>query len=163
MGTKPTDILSQDVASLAAPHHQRDHGQGEEDRDEDEDGECVIRRVHQDHPLQGAVGEEVLVDPDDVALHQRVGPVAVDALGVGLRAQREKVVLTAERAEEHKGLKKTGHTGFCSNLALTAYEQLISRFRCVKAELEQKLALPVALQDGGWPIPGPKGRGTQTV
>lgn len=105
MGTKQTNILSQDVAALTAPHHQCNHSQGEEDRDEDEDGECVIWRVHQDHPLQGAVGEEVLVDADDVALHQRVGPVAVDAPGVGLCAQREDVVLTVERAEKHKCLK----------------------------------------------------------
>lgn len=89
--------LSQDVASLAAPDHQRDHSKREEDRDEDEDSQEVVWRVHPHHPLHGAVGEEVLVDVDDEALHQLVGPEAADALRVMFRAEREQVVLTVDR------------------------------------------------------------------
>lgn len=95
-GLPPPASSGQDVAPLAAPDHEGDHGQGEEDRDEDEDGERVVGRVHEHHLLVGAVGEEVLVDADDVALHQRVGPVAVHQAGLGLRAQGEQVVLAGD-------------------------------------------------------------------
>lgn len=95
-GRPPPASSGQDVAPLAAPDHEGDHGQGEEDRDEDEHGERVVGRVHEHHLLVGAVGEEVLVYADDVALHQRVGPVAVHQAGLGLRAQREEVVLAGD-------------------------------------------------------------------
>lgn len=49
--------------------------------------------------LQGAVGEKVLVYVDDVALYQRVGPVAADDVGLCLRAEGEAVVLTDEVCE----------------------------------------------------------------
>lgn len=38
----------------------------------------------------------MLVYADDVALHQRIGPVAVDGLGLCLCADGEDVVLTGE-------------------------------------------------------------------
>lgn len=41
----------------------------------------------------------MLVYADDVALHQRVGPVAVDDLGLGLCAEGEEVVLADEVCE----------------------------------------------------------------
>lgn len=90
---------SQDVAPLATPDHQGDHGQGEENGDEDEDGQRVVGRVHPDHLLHGAVGEKVLVYADDVALYQRVGPVAVDIEGLCFRAEGEEMVLTDEVCE----------------------------------------------------------------
>lgn len=89
--------LGQDVAPLAAPHHQHHHGQREEDGHEDEEGERVVRRVDE-HVLQAAVGEEVLVDADDEALHRWVRPEAADALGVLLCAGGEDVVLSEERS-----------------------------------------------------------------
>lgn len=88
--------LGQDVAALAAPDHQRHHGQREEDGDEDEEGELVVRRVGEHHLLRCAVGEEVSVDADDEALHLRVRPEAADALGVDLRAGGEDVILSEE-------------------------------------------------------------------
>lgn len=96
-------LLSQVVTPLTTPDHQGDHGQGEEHGDEDEDGERVVRRVRPQHLLHGAVGEEVLVYADDVALHQGVGPVAVDILGLFLRAEGEDVVLTGERQRGRRG------------------------------------------------------------
>lgn len=39
----------------------------------------------------------MLVDVDDEALHQLVGPEAADALRVMFRAEREQVVLTVDR------------------------------------------------------------------
>lgn len=41
--------------------------------------------------LNGAVGEKVLVYADDVALYQRVWPVAVHKLGLCLCAECEEV------------------------------------------------------------------------
>lgn len=90
--------LGQDVAPLAAPHHQHHHGQREEDGDEDEEGERVVRRVDEHRVIQAAVGEEVLVDADDEALHRWVRPEAADALGVLLCAGGEDVVLSEERS-----------------------------------------------------------------
>lgn len=43
--------------------------------------------------------KKVLVYVDDVALHQRIGPVAVDDLGLCLCAEGEEVVLTDEVCE----------------------------------------------------------------
>lgn len=91
--------LSQDVTPLAAPDHQANHGQGEENGDKDEDGERVIRGIDPHLLLYGAVGKKVLVYADDVALHQRIGPVAVDNVGLGLCAEGEEVVLTDEVCE----------------------------------------------------------------
>lgn len=93
----------QDVAPLAAPDHEGDHGQGEENRDEDEDGERVVGRVHKHHLSVGAVGEKVLVDADDVALHQWVGPVAVHEPGLIFCALREEVVLAEDRRTIMRG------------------------------------------------------------
>lgn len=98
----------QDVAPLAAPDHQGDHGQGEEDRDQDEDGERVVGRVHVHHLPVGALGEKVLVYADDVALHQRVGPVAVHQAGLGLRAQGEEVVLSGDGKTRIRGKPAAG-------------------------------------------------------
>lgn len=92
----PVSFLRQDVTPLATPDHQGNHGQCEENGDKDEDGQHVVRRVHQHLLVDGAVGEKVLVYADDVALYQRVGPVAVHPLGLFLRAQSEEVVLTGE-------------------------------------------------------------------
>lgn len=39
----------------------------------------------------------MLVYADDVALHQRIGPVAADEGGLCLRALGEEVVLTGEK------------------------------------------------------------------
>lgn len=89
-------LLGQEIAPLAAPDHQSDHGQGEENGNEDERGERVVRRVEPHHLLYGAVGEKVLVYADDVALYQRVGPVAVDDLGPVLGAEGEVVVLSGK-------------------------------------------------------------------
>ncbi len=93
----PHQTLGQNVAPLAAPDHQHHHGQREEDGDEDEEHERVVRRVDE-HVLQAAVGEEVLVDADDEVLHRRVRPEAADALGVHLRAEGEDVILSEERS-----------------------------------------------------------------
>lgn len=93
----------QEVTPLAAPDHKGDHGQGEEHRDEDEDGERLVGRVHVHHLPVGAVGEKVLVYADDVALHQRVGPVAVHQVGLDLRALSEAVVLTGDRRTRVRG------------------------------------------------------------
>lgn len=92
----PVSFLCQDVTPLATPDHQGDHGQREKNGDEDEDGQHVVRRVHQHLVVDGAVGEKVLVYADDVALYQRVGPIAVHPLRLFLCAQREEVVLTGE-------------------------------------------------------------------
>lgn len=94
--------LSQDVAPLAAPDHQPNHSQGEENWDKDEDRERVIRGIDPHPLLYGAVGKKVLVYADDVALHQRIGPVAVDDLGLGLCAEGEEVVLTEERDRQRR-------------------------------------------------------------
>lgn len=97
VGLRPLAASGQDVAPLAAPDHEGDHGQGEEHRDEDEDGECVVGRVHKHHLPVGAVREKVLVYADDVALYQWVGPVAVHEAGLGFCAQSEEVVLAEDR------------------------------------------------------------------
>lgn len=94
--------LSQDVTPLAAPDHQANHGQGEENGDEDEDGEGVVRGIQPHRLVNGAVGKKVLVYVDDVALHQRIGPVAVDDLGLCLCAEGEEVVLTEEKDRRRK-------------------------------------------------------------
>lgn len=94
--------LCQDVTPLATPDNQGDHGQCEENRDEDEDGQRVIWWVHPDLLIIGAVGEKVLVYLDHVALDQRVGPVAVHLPGLLLCTVSELVVLTRE--EEQKAL-----------------------------------------------------------
>lgn len=101
--TGPRASSGQDVAPLAAPDHEGDHGQREENRDEDEDGERVVGRVHVHHLPVGAVREEVLVHADDVALHRRVGPVAVHEVGLGLCAQGEEVVLAEDRKTGIRG------------------------------------------------------------
>lgn len=93
----------QDVTPLAAPDHKGDHGQSEENRDEDEDGERLVGGVHVHHLPVGAVGEKVLVYADDVALHQRVGPVAVHHFGLYLCALSEAVVLTGDRKTRVRG------------------------------------------------------------
>lgn len=49
--------------------------------------------------LNGTVGEKVLVYADDVALYQRVRPVAVHDVGLLLRAECEEVVLLNEVCE----------------------------------------------------------------
>lgn len=97
-------VLGQDVAPLAAPDHQSNHGQREENGDDDEDGQRVVRRVDPYHLLHGAVGEEVLVYADEVALRQRVGPVAVRDEGLGLSAEGEVVVLPGEKDQRREGL-----------------------------------------------------------
>lgn len=99
----PAAFSGQDIAPLAAPDHEGDHGQGEENRDEDEDGERIVGRVHKHHLSVGAVGEKVLVYADDVALHQWVGPVAVKEAGLGLCAQGEEVVLAEDRKRRMRG------------------------------------------------------------
>lgn len=99
----PLAFSGQDIAPLAAPDHQGDHGQGEENRDEDEDGECIVGRVHKHHLSVGAVGEKVLVYANDVALHQWVGPVAVHEAGLCFCAQSEEVVLTEDRKRRMRG------------------------------------------------------------
>lgn len=50
----------------------------------------------------------MLVYVDDVALHQRVGPVAVDVVGLCLCAEGEVVVLTREEGgkKREKGLEQ---------------------------------------------------------
>ena len=100
--------LGQVIAPLAAPHHQGNHGHSEEHRDEDEGGERVLRRVHPIHQIRAAVEEKVLVYVDYVALHQRIGPVAVGDLGLCLRAVGEEVVLTGEEEgkKRMKGLEQ---------------------------------------------------------
>lgn len=47
--------------------------------------------------VRAAVGEKVLVYADDVALHQRIGPVAADDVGLELCAAGEVVVLAGRR------------------------------------------------------------------
>ncbi|TNN57594.1 hypothetical protein EYF80_032196 [Liparis tanakae] len=47
-------LLSQNITPLAAPDHQGDHGQCEENGDEDEDGQRVFGRVHPHHLVHGA-------------------------------------------------------------------------------------------------------------
>lgn len=89
--------LSQNITPLAAPDHQRNHSQCEENGDENKDGQCVIRWVHPHHLRSATVGEKVLVYADDVALHQWIGPVAVHLVGLCLRAECEDVVLTVEK------------------------------------------------------------------
>lgn len=93
-------LLCQNVIPLAAPDDEGDHGQREENGDEDEGGQRVIRRVHEDLLIVGAVGEKKLVYLDHVALHQRVGPVAVHLPGLLLRAVSELVVFTGEEKEK---------------------------------------------------------------
>lgn len=104
----PPLLLSQDVTPLAAPDHQGNHGKCEENRDEDEDGNRVIRRVHQHHLLVGAVGEKVLVYADDVALHQGIGPVTVHGMRLIFCAKCEYVVLTEEEKREEEKEKIRG-------------------------------------------------------
>lgn len=93
-------LLCQDVIPLAAPDHEGDHGQREENGDEDEDGQHVIRRVHPDLLIVGAVGEKVLVYLDHVALYQWVGPIAVHVPGLLLCTVSELVVFTGEEKEK---------------------------------------------------------------
>lgn len=95
-------LLSQDIAPLAAPDYQGDHRQREEHGDEDQNGQRVVRRIHPHHFLNSAVGEKVLVYADDVALDQRIGPVAGHSLGLLLCAEREEVVFTEEEHERRR-------------------------------------------------------------
>lgn len=92
--------LCQNVIPLAAPDNEGDHGQREENRDEDEDGQHVIWWVHPDLLIIGAVGEKVLVYLDHVALYQRVGPVAVHVPGLLLCTVSELVVFPREEKEK---------------------------------------------------------------
>lgn len=103
VGPRPLAFSGQDVAPLAAPDHEGDHGQGEENRDEDENGERIVGRVHKHHLSVGAVREKVLVYADDVALHQWIGPVAVHKAGLCLGAQCEEVVLAEGRKRGMRG------------------------------------------------------------
>lgn len=99
----PPAFSGQDIAPLAAPNHEGDHSQGEENRDEDEDGECIVGGIHKHHLFVGAVREKVLVYADDVALHQWVGPVAVHEVGLCFCAQSEDVVLAEDRKRRIRG------------------------------------------------------------
>lgn len=93
-------LLCQDVIPLATPDNEGDHGQCEENRNEDEDGQRVIWWVHPDLLIIGAVGEKVLVYLDHVALDQRVGPIAVHLPGLLFCAVSELVVFTREEKEK---------------------------------------------------------------
>lgn len=104
----PPLLLGQDVTPLATPHHHSDHGQREENRDEDEQDERVVGRVLPHNLLYGAVGEEVLVYVDYVSLHQGVGPVAVDDVGLCLCAEGEEVVLAGEtKGRRERSVRRT--------------------------------------------------------
>lgn len=51
----------------------------------------------------------MLVYADDVALHQGIGPVAVDILGLILCTEGEEVVLT-EETDKRRGLETLSET-----------------------------------------------------
>ena len=71
----------------------------------------MVWRFRQYPLLRGAVGEKVFVYADDVALHQRIGPVAVDNARLCLCAVCEDVVLTEEEdgKKRGKGLEENHH------------------------------------------------------
>lgn len=68
--------LHDPLATLAPPHHQGRHQQGDQDGHSDEGAQDAVGRVPEEAAGQRAVVEVMPVDPDKEVVHQPVGPEA---------------------------------------------------------------------------------------
>lgn len=74
----PVHLASLDdpLATLAPPHHQGRHQEGDQDGHSDEGAQDAVGRVPEEAAGQRAVVEVVPVDADKEVVHQPVGPEA---------------------------------------------------------------------------------------